>query len=90
MCGVCVGWVGVGGRLPPLAPCGGGVEPSAPRTARDGRLREMPNASDWCGLFDSTQSNSSKEYGLRPVLRVAGWALRAHCGTVDSTYFNCV
>ena len=30
----------MGGRLPPLAPCGGGVEPSAPRTARDGRLRD--------------------------------------------------
>ena len=40
MCGVCVGWVGVGGRLPPMAPCGGGIEPSAPRTARDGRLRD--------------------------------------------------
>ena len=30
----------MGGRLPPMAPCGGGVEPSAPRTARDGRLRD--------------------------------------------------
>ena len=30
----------MGGRLPPMAPCGCGVEPSAPRTARDGRLRD--------------------------------------------------
>ena len=61
MCGVCVGWVGVGGRLPPMAPCGGGVEPSAPRTARDGRLRDR-------GQRPGQESSISKSASAAPAL----------------------
>ena len=50
-----------GGRLPPMAPCGRGVEPSAPRTARDGRLRDR-------GQRPGQESSISKSASAAPAL----------------------
>ena len=87
MCGVCVGWVGVGGRLPPMAPCGARCRALRP-THSAGRPTEGPRPTPRFIGGGGSVSNSASAVrlcccvlhtfdGLTPLLAAASCCVDA-------------